>query len=263
MSPANSPLIDVTQFGGVAQLRFNRPEALNALNVPMAEEFKAHVDRLIGTPGVRVLLIAGAGRAFMAGGDLKAFLMTPAEGRAQLSRRIIIPLHQALLALAESPLISIAAVHGAVAGAGMSIALGTDLALASGDATFSFAYPKVAVSPDCGGSFWLTRVLGWRRAVEIALLAETLSASKALEWGIINRVVGTEELMTAAESLAERLSKGPSRAYAATKRLLRQAGTNSLREQLDLERDSFATLSAEPDFAVALQSFFSTRAKSP
>ncbi len=96
MSPADSPLIDVTQFGGVAQLRFNRPEALNALNVPMAEEFKAHVDRLIGTPSVRVLLIAGAGRAFMAGGDLKAFLMTPAEGRAQLSRRIIIPLHQAL-----------------------------------------------------------------------------------------------------------------------------------------------------------------------
>ena len=191
MSPADSPLIDVTQFGGVAQLRFNRPEALNALNVPMAEEFKAHVDRLIGTPSVRVLLIAGAGRAFMAGGDLKAFLMTPAEGRAQLSRRIIIPLHQALLALAESPLISIAAVHGAVAGAGMSIALGTDLALASGDATFSFAYPKIAVSPDCGGSFWLTRVLGWRRAIEIALLAETLSASKALEWGIINRVVGS------------------------------------------------------------------------
>ncbi len=119
------------------------------------------------------------------------------------------------------------------------------------------------MSPDCGGSFLLTRVLGWRRAIEIALLAETLSASKALEWGIINRVVGTEELMTAAESLAERLSKGPSRAYAATKRLLRQAGANSLREQLDLERDSFATLSAEPDFAVALQSFFSTRAKSP
>jgi 2-(1,2-epoxy-1,2-dihydrophenyl)acetyl-CoA isomerase len=254
-------LIEVTHEGAVAELRFNRPEALNVIDVAMAQAFKAQVEQLVRRPELRVLIIAGAGRAFMAGGDLKAFARIPAEERARLSWQIINPVHDALVALAESPLLTIAAVHGAIAGAGMSIALGTDLAIASAEATFNFAYAKVAVSPDCGGSYWLPRIVGWRRALEIALLAETVSAETAQQWGLINRVTGSEEdLQALARSMAERLSVGPARAYAATRRLLRQSGAHSLREQLDRERDSFVALSAEAEFNVALERFFSAKA---
>lgn len=256
-----SELIEVTQADGIAELRFNRPDALNALNVETAEAFGRHIERLIQDSTLRVLLISGAGRAFMAGGDLKAFWAVPPHERGDLSRRIILPINRALQSLSESSLISIAAVHGAVAGAGMSIALGADFAVAASDTTFNFAYTRIAVSPDCGGSFWLPRLLGWRRAMEIALLSENLGAGKALEWGIVNRVAEPSDLLGAARSLALRLSKGSSRSYGATKRLLHEAAVHSLQEHLTLECESFAALSGEPEFATALQGFFSARTR--
>ena len=256
-----STLIEVTQVDGVAELRFNRPEVLNALNVAMAEAFAEETERLLRDESLRVLLITGAGRAFMAGGDLKSFWATASQERGTLSREIITPVNRALLSLYHSPIISIAAAQGAVAGAGMSILMGTDLAIAATDATFNFAYGKVAASPDCGGSFWLTRLVGWRRAMQIALLSETLSASQALDWGLVTQLTEAADLLAAARSVALRLSQGPQGSYAAMKRLFRSAAVNSFEEQLNMERESFAALSEQADFGRALEGFFAGKTR--
>ena len=256
---AVADLIETSQSEGILEVRFNRPEALNALNVAMAEQFEQLCERLVAQSSIRVLILSGNGRAFMAGGDLKAFRETPLEERPHLSRRIIGPLHRGLQVLSQSDVITIAAVHGSVAGAGMSFALFTDLAVAAEDAHFNFAYAKIAASPDCGGSFSLTRLVGMRRAIEIALLSGTLDAKKALEWGLINRVVPADQLRPVSFELAHRLSTGPRRSLAAVKRLLYRATEHSLREQLEAELESFSALSGEADFAEGLDAFFSKR----
>jgi 2-(1,2-epoxy-1,2-dihydrophenyl)acetyl-CoA isomerase len=242
----------------VAEICFNRPAVLNAPNIETAELFEELVNRAIAQKN-RVLIISGAGRAFMAGGDLGAFRDTVPQERARLSRRIIEPINRALEALTASGVITIASVHGAVAGAGMSLAMMTDLAVAAESTKFSFAYTKLGVAPDCGGSFALARLVGLRRALEIALLSETIDAKKALEWGLVNRVVPDNDLRDATLQLAQRLCLAPSKSLGSTKQLLRKAGSALLTEQLRAELEQFAELSAAPNFQEGLDAFFEKR----
>lgn len=243
---------------GVASIRFNRPNRLNAIDVELAEAFENAVDRAIGDPEARVVLIAGEGRAFVAGGDL-AYFHAAGGAAAEASYRLIGPMHGAIQALSESRLISVSALQGAVAGGGMSIALSTDLAVAASDAIFNMAYVNVAASPDCSGSWHLVRLVGLRRAMQIALLSESIQASEALALGLVNQVVSPETLQEVAETLAHRLARGPSEALARTKALLRNAGTTVLADHLKAEAECFAASAATPDFREALSAFFEKR----
>jgi 2-(1,2-epoxy-1,2-dihydrophenyl)acetyl-CoA isomerase len=253
-------VLQLTHNGAIAEIRFNRPAVLNAPNVEVAERFELSVTEVTASPRCRVLVLSGAGRAFMAGGDLRAFSAAQSFERPQLSYRIIAPFHRALEALSSSHLISIAAVHGAVAGAGMSLSMMTDLAVAADSAKFNFAYTKIAAGPDLGGSFALPRLLGLRRALDVALLSETLDARAALQLGLVNRVVPDAELRSVTLDLAQRLSRGPRESLELTRKLLRQSFASTLPTQLRAELESFQGLSSSLDFQEGLDAFFEKRA---
>ncbi|WP_395647647.1 enoyl-CoA hydratase/isomerase family protein [Terricaulis sp.] len=242
---------------GVAYVRFNKPERLNALDLAMARAFRAAVDQALDDRRVRAVVLAGEGRAFVSGGDL-AYLRAAADIPLAAGELIDV-MHGALLRLKQSKLPSIAALKGNVAGAGVSLALMTTLAVAADNATLNLAYIRVAATPDCGGSWALTRLLGERRAAEVALLAETLSAEQALRLGLINRLVGADELEGAVRALALRLAQGPAFATRQTLALIADASSEPLESQLLKERCAFAACAGTRDFTEAVDAFFQKR----
>ncbi len=242
---------------GVAEIRLNRPERLNALDIDLAQAFLDAVRRATEAPQVRALLISGEGRAFCVGGDLA--LLRRAGDRRDCARAIITPINAGLEALHASGLPSVAALQGSVAGGGMSLALGTDLAVAADDMRMSFAYLEVAASPDCGGSWALPRLVGLRKALEIALLASSLTASEALQLGLVNQVQPRADMRDHARSLAKRLALAPARSVARTLKLLRSSLYETLPAQLDAELQAFAQGAGEADFAEGLEAFFAKR----
>jgi len=179
--------------GPIARIVFNRPKVLNALSVAAADAFLAACKSVAADSGNRVVVIAGEGRAFMAGGDISAFEGPAEEVRVRVPT-IMEPLHEGLEILAGLPQPVIASLQGAVAGAGMSIALSTDLAIAADNAIFTLAYSKLGTSPDGSSSWTLPRLVGLRKAMEIALLSDVYDAQEALRLGLVNRVVPAADL---------------------------------------------------------------------
>jgi 2-(1,2-epoxy-1,2-dihydrophenyl)acetyl-CoA isomerase len=240
--------------GGIATIRFNRPKVLNALDIPSAQEFLAACERISQSDGeVRVVVIRGTGRGFMAGGDLS---MLQAEGGA---RALIEPMHRGLALLADQPAPVLASLNGAVAGAGLSLALGADLAIAADDAVFNLAYSKVGASCDLGGSWALPRVVGLRRAMEISLLSDPVEAAQALDWGLVNRVVPAADLDAQTLALAQRLAQGPTAAYGRMRQLMRTSFERSFTGQLDAERDAFLAGTTSADFREGVAAFLGRR----
>ncbi len=243
--------------GGVAEIRLNRPSRLNALDIALAEAFRAAVLEALADPQVRAVLFSGEGRSFSVGGDLA--LLHAAEDRGGTARSMIVPIHAALEALHASGVPSVVALQGAVAGGGMSLALGADLAVAAEDLRLSFAYVDIAASPDCGGSWALPRLVGLRKAMEIALLGPTLDAEAALRLGLVNEVTSRVGLDSRAREIASRLARLPSRSVARTLGLLRRSINETLPVQLAAELNAFVRGASEPDFDEALQAFFAKR----
>lgn len=243
--------------GGVAHLRLNRPTKLNVIDVEMAEGIRDGVEIALSEPTTRVILLSGEGRSFAAGGDLSSF--RAAEDKSALANSIIGPIHQALKRLVEAPAITLCAVQGNVAGAGVSIAAFADLAIAADNATFNLAYARVATSPDCGASWSLPRLLGTRKALEFALLSDTIDAEEALRLGLVNRVVPTADLLTSAEQMADRLASHAPAALAHTKVLMRQASNTTAADHLDAEQRAFSACASTEDFVQALEAFFQKR----
>ena len=250
----HSPLL-VERSGAVAHLRFNRPDVLNALDVDLAHALLEACHSLADDSAVRVVVLAGNGRAFMAGGDLSAMRAAPVEAADAL----IGPLHQAVQLLAEMPKPVLASVHGAAAGAGLSLMLAADLALAAEGTRFSFAYTNIATNCDGGASWALPRLLGLRKALEIALLAEPFDAAEALRLGLVNRVMAPESLAEATAEVAERLAERAPHALASLKRLLRSSLHHSLAEQLQLEHEGFLDCAGRPEFVTAIDAFYARR----
>lgn len=246
------------KHGRVAAVVFNRPERLNAIDPSLAEGVLAAVKRAIADPDVRVVTFAGKGKAFMAGGDL-AFFRDAGLSAGEEANRLIGPLHEAIQRLSDSRLISIAALHGAVAGGGMSLALATDLAVCADDTRFNLSYLNVAATPDCAGSWNLVRHLGLRRALGIALLGSEVSAIAAFDLGLVNLITPTNELIVRTTAIADQLASGPGDAIAATKTLLRAAGDRSLSAQLAAEAQAFSAGAAGADFREAIGAFFEKR----
>lgn len=242
----------------IAYIRFNRPDRMNVIDVEMAEAFSAAVDQAVSHADTRAIILSGEGRCFMAGGDLAAFRQS--GDRSALARAIIAPMHRAIERLAAAPQITIAAIHGPVAGAGMSLALAADFCVAAAGTTLNLAYQKVGAPADCGATWTLPRLVGLRRAMEIALLSGTIPADEALALGIVNRVVAADALGSEAAALASRLAQGPGLAQARLKRLMRDSLGATLEDQLAAEEDAFADCALTDDFGEALDAFFSRRA---
>jgi 2-(1,2-epoxy-1,2-dihydrophenyl)acetyl-CoA isomerase len=252
-APASS--LRVSRDGPIARLQFNRPEALNALDRAAAQDF-AHACRdLASDHSVRAVIIAGAGRAFTAGGDLAELRADPTGAAIGL----IGPMHEAIVLLAEMRAPVIASLHGAVAGAGLSLALACDFAIAADDTRFTLAYVNIGASCDLSGSWTLPRLVGLRKALEIALLGEPFDAAEALRLGLVNRVVPAAELPAQTLALAQRLANGPAQSIAQMKRLMRISFEHDLRGQLDAERAAFLSCAATADFAEGVDAFIAKR----
>ncbi len=255
MSSSPAHPLTVTQEGGIVTLTFNRPAAMNALDVPTADAFLAACQALANDPLVRVVVLRGEGRAFGVGGDL-AVLQHDAANTAEA---LIGPLHEAVLLLAALNAPVIASLHGVVAGGSLSLSMACDLAIAAEGTRFNLAYANVAASCDVSGSWSLPRLVGLRQAMQIALLCDTFDATEALRLGLINRVVPAGQLHAETQALALRLAQGPTLAYGRLKRLMRQSFETDLSTQLDAERTNFKASTQTADFKEALDAFFTKR----
>jgi 2-(1,2-epoxy-1,2-dihydrophenyl)acetyl-CoA isomerase len=248
------PLL-VEREGAVATICFNRPEALNALNVAMAEAFAGACRDLAADDSVRVVVLRGNGKAFMAGGDLQALRAHPAD----TVNALIPPVHEAVRLVAAMPKPVLASVHGAAAGAGMSVVLGVDLAIAASGTRFNFAYSDIGTSCDGGMSWALPRLVGLRKAMEIAMLSETLDADQALSLGLLNKVVAPDSLAEATMAVAQRLASRETSSMVHLKQLLRASMNQTLGDQLDAEHAAFLDCAQRPGFTAAIDNFFSQR----
>jgi 2-(1,2-epoxy-1,2-dihydrophenyl)acetyl-CoA isomerase len=251
---SSSPVL-LRREGAVAHLRFNRPQALNVIDLSLARAFHAACRELASATDLRAVVISGEGRAFMAGGDLAALVSDPLH----MPAAVIGEVHPALELLAALRAPVIAAVHGAVAGGGLGVALAADLVIAAEGTKFAMAYPRIGTSADCSTSWNLVRLLGPRKAMEIALLSEPFDAAEALRLGLINRVVPAESLQAEAGQLAARLAAGAPVALANLKRLVREAGDNDLHTHLALEASLFQQCAATADFTEGVGAFLGKR----
>jgi 2-(1,2-epoxy-1,2-dihydrophenyl)acetyl-CoA isomerase len=223
--------------GGVAHLELNRPEALNAWTPEMGLELLAALNTVSADPSVRAVLLTGAGRAFSAGADVKRARDVMPNGDLDLSSWLRTIYNPCVLAVREMPKPVVGAIQGAAAGLGASLALASDLVVAGESAYLLFAFVNIAVIPDAGALRFLAERVGMARAAEIAMLGERLPAPKALEWGLVNRVVPDEAVYAEGMALAQRLAVGPTLALANIKKTLNETTQVHLAEQLAIEAD--------------------------
>ena len=246
------------QVGKVAVLKLNAPEVLNALTLDMVAEL-SHAVSAIQRGDARCLLLTGEGRGFCAGANLRprdpgvsAETMPPAGTALEM---LYHPLINKIRNM-EIPMVS--AVNGPAVGVGMSIAIMADMVVAARSAYFLQAFARIGLVPDGGSSYYLPRMVGWKRALELSLLAEKLPAEKAQEWGLINRVVDDNLLMDEAMALAERLANGP-RSLGLIRRLYWESQNNSFEEQLQLESEMQSKASATSDNREGVLAFLEKR----
>jgi len=264
-SPANYKVmnfetIQLETREAVAIVTLNRPEALNALTVAMARDFnEAFVEA--STRGSRAVILTGAGRAFCAGGDLREMQqIAKHEGRLEaFFDEPLRLLHECVLLIRQTPLPVIAAVQGAASGAGCNLALACDLVIAAESAKFNQAFIKIGLTPDCGGTFSLPRLVGGKIAAELLMTGDVVSATRAAELGMINTAVADADLMDAALKLASRLAAAPTAAIGRIKQLLAQSETNDLASQLELERTTQIESGKTQDFKEGVAAFLEKR----
>jgi 2-(1,2-epoxy-1,2-dihydrophenyl)acetyl-CoA isomerase len=244
---------------GYRQISLNRPDRLNALNAQMHGELMTALAAAEADEACRAILLTGAGRAFCAGQDLGDVAVTgdgpPPDLGAVLERY-----NSLVRRLRRLDMPVVCAVNGVAAGAGANLALACDIVLAAKSAQFIQAFSRIGLIPDCGGTWFLPRLVGAARARSLAILAEPLPAERAAEWGLIWQAVDDDRLMATAQALAARLASQATQGIALTKRALDAAATNSLDRQLDLERDFQAALGRTPDYAEGVKAFLEKRA---
>lgn len=240
---------------GIAWMTFIQADNLNALSPAMAREFLDACRQLADIDDLKMLVLQGSGRAFMAGGDLHALRQDPEAAVAA----IISPMNEAILLLQALPVIILARLHGAVAGAGLSLACLADLSIAADNTRFVYAYSDIATTCDLGLSWNLVRRVGINRALEIALLSHGLNARQAAEWGLVNQVVDAARLDEVVQGAVARLAAMPAHVVKATKSLLLRAQSAPLDEQLETERRTFLESAQRAEFVVAIDAFFARR----
>ncbi|HZY58792.1 MAG TPA: enoyl-CoA hydratase-related protein [Candidatus Binataceae bacterium] len=243
---------------GVAHLTLNRPDAANALNLEMSQELYDAALRCDEDPAVRAVLVSSAGKMFCAGGDLKSFAAKKDELPAHL-KLLTLYIHGAVSLMARMNPPVITALNGTVAGGGLGLVFGADLVIAGESARLTMAYTRAALSPDASTSFFLPRLIGLRRALDLTLTNRVLSAGEALEWGLVNRVVADAELPAAAQALAREMADGATSALGAAKRLLRDSFNDSLETHLQAEARAIAERAHSAESREGIAAFLEKR----
>lgn len=249
------PSVLVSLEAGVLTLTLNRPEKLNAFNPEMHQALRQAIGRATDEREVRAVLLTGAGRGFCAGQDLAE--RDVGAGAAPIDLAVSLgsnynPLVRRLRAL---PKPVVCAVNGVAAGAGANIALACDIVLAARSARFVQAFSRIGLIPDCGGSYFLPRLVGTARAMGLALLAESVGAEQAEQWGLIWKALDDAKLAPEAAALARRLASGPTRGYGLLKQAMYASSGNSLDAQLDLERDLQREAGLSDDYREGVSAF--------
>ena len=247
---------------GIATVTLNQPEVRNALTSEMRTALREVIGALEFDEGARAVVIAGAGGHFQAGGDIRSMidrLDLPDATRRQAILEGIHLLHLPLFAIRRMGKPVIASINGAVAGFGMGLVAACDLAIAAEDAFFTLAYCHIGASPDGGSSYFIGRTLGMKHQMELALLGERFDARRALDLGLVNRVVPTDRLEEETRALAARLAAGPTRAYANAKALFNQVHHLSMESQLQMEAERMADSMLTEDHAEGIRAFMERR----
>jgi 2-(1,2-epoxy-1,2-dihydrophenyl)acetyl-CoA isomerase len=229
------PLL-VDREGAVMTLTFNRPDALNALNVQLKEALRAAVEEVRGDSTCRAVVVTGAGRAFCVGQDLREHVESLESGSVAPLATVVEHYNPLVLGLADLGKPIVAAVRGMAAGAGASLALLADFRIGGPKTGFLMAFANVGLAADTGASWTLPRIVGYAKATELIMLAEPVDAAEAHRLGLLNRLVDDDEkVLPAAQELAARLAAGPTVAYAQIRRQLAVGSTGTLAEALDQE----------------------------
>lgn len=245
--------------GAVGRLTLNRPDTLNAWTDQFGRELKDVIEGEAADDSVRALLVAGAGRGFSSGADLRAGFHPAEDGMPDIKGELHGVYHPVIAGIRRLPKPVVAAVHGAAVGIGCSLALACDLVLAAESAFFGLAFVNIGLMPDGGSTAFVPPAVGKARAFQMALLGERVYAAQALEWGLINWVYPDAELLVEAESLVERLAAGPTRSYSASKAALNTFIYGDLDAQLELEAELQHALGRSPDFIEGAKAFVEKR----
>ena len=246
--------------GHLAHMTLNRPEAANAINFEMARELEEVALMCDQDPAIRAIMLTGAGRIFCGGGDLKSFAACPPADLPRLLKQLTFHLHRAIYLLARMDAPLVIGVSGNAGGAGMSLAAAGDIVVAGESARFTLAYTRVGLSPDGSSTYFLPRLIGLRRTMELALTNRTISAREAENWGIVTRVVPDAEVAAQTESIAAELANGPTRSFGAVKRLLYATANSTLDDQMELETEAIADLARSEDSREGITAFLAKRA---
>lgn len=248
----------VTRAAGALTITFNRPAALNAVDMAMSRDMRRFAETLPAERDARVIVLRGSGSAFMAGGDITGFA-DRLDAIEPFVGELIDGFHRFIQALSDAPQPVIASIHGAAAGGGLSLMLASDLTIAAADTKLAFAYSRLGTSPDGGCTYTLPRLVGAKRAAELLLLDEGLSAAEGLALGLVNRVVPADQLDTATAELANRLARSARQSTATVKALLRSSHGATLADQLAAERSGFISCATQPDFGEGVGAFLAKR----
>jgi 2-(1,2-epoxy-1,2-dihydrophenyl)acetyl-CoA isomerase len=253
--------VNVTRTDGAATIELNRPQALNAWNEQFGIDLLAAVRDAAEDESVRAVVITGAGRGFSSGADLKdsGAGQPTDDGRPDVYTRLTELYHPIMETIREMPKPVVAAVNGPAVGIGCSLALCCDLIVAAESAYFLLAFVNIGLVPDGGSSLFMPARVGFARAAELMMLGERLPAARALEWGLVNRVVPDGELAAEAAALGARLAAGPTRSYAGAKRELNSWVYSRMAEQLELEAQLQQEMAGSEDFVEGVMAFLQKR----
>jgi len=251
--------VNLYRRGPGAKVELNRPERLNAWSSQFSLDLQAAVREVTDNPEIRAVTITGAGRAFSSGADLKEAAEEAGDGPLDVYQRLTERYHPLITGIRRMPKPVIAAVNGAAAGIGLSLALACDLVVAAEAAFFQLAFVNIGLVPDGGSSLFVPSRVGFTRAAELAMLGERLDARTALDWGLINRVWPDDEFVAQADALLDRLASGATRSYAGTKRQLNRWLYEQMDAQLEFEAQIQREMAASGDFAEGIAAFAAKR----
>ncbi len=243
---------------GAAHITLNRPDAYNAIDLATCNDLMAAAIRCDEDPEIRAVVLSGAGKVFSVGGDIPSFVAA-GDDLAPLTKQMTVGLHAAVSRFARMDAPLIAAVNGVAAGGGLGLVCCADIAIAAESARFSSSYTRNALSPDTSTTYFLPRLVGWRRAQELVLTNRVLSAAEALEWSLVTRVVPDADLQPTAGALAAELAAGATRAYGAAKDLLLRSAAETLETQMELEARRIGEMAHTEDVREGISAFLDKR----
>lgn len=242
----------------IATVTLNRPVVYNAVDLHLARELLDALTRVDKDEAVRCVVLTGAGKAFCAGGDVKEFQSQLSDISTHLNR-LTHSLHSAISHIARMPKPVIAAVNGIVAGGGIRLMLACDLSYAVETATLTMAYTGIGANPDASATFWLPRLVGARRALELTYLNRTLTADEAYRWGLLNGVISPDRFPDAVHDVARKLADGPTLAYSRSKRLCYISANETLETQMENEAREIVDSGRTHDFREGVDAFIKKR----